>query len=913
MKYLETLREWTRRAWGTFRRTPRDSDLERELEFHLEMAEEELRRQGHPPQEAARLARLRFGRVPRVLQALHDQRGLPWLGRFSLDVTLGLRMLRKSWGLTVIGGLAMVIAIAIAAGGFSFVQALSGGPVPLDEGDRVVAIQMWSEAGGRSRTTAPEDFERWRDELRSVEDVGAFRTVSRSLALPGQTVAPGSAQDGAGIVSVAEMTAAGFRLARVPPLLGRPLVNADERAGADPVVVIGHAAWRYRFSADSEVVGRRMRLDGTVHTVVGVMPEDFAFPINQQYWVPLRTEPADQAWDEGPEIFVFGRLSSGATLETAQTELEAFGLLPSTRASGGTGEPAALHPRIMPYTKAFLHIEDGWSELIVVLFTLLLIPPCANIAILVYARTVVRQEEFAMRFALGASRGRIVAQLFIEMLVLSAAAAAAALVIVHLVLMRARIGLSHSPGASPFWMDLGVSTRSALYVGGLAMVAAAIAGAVPALQATSRLMQSGLRTPGAGGMRLGKIWSALIVAQVALAVLVLPMTAELGWGLLRPSIVGTGFAPEEYMTARVQLFGRRPSDTTDDSAARDSFALRFAEIQSQLIRRLEADAGVSAVAVSQLVPGAEPSRQAIQLERIEGVAPADDRLRLDSPLQLSVAVNRVERGFFDVFDVPLLAGREFGPEDFAPGRDPVLINRTFAEQIIREQDSPLGRRVRHRYAPDPGSDAWYEIVGVVANFPANDDTPRMYHPMTPGLTHPVSLLVGVNPGTEGVAGRLAEIARSLDPALAVDEIRPLDSLYLQRRIQDASAASGLAIVTLSVLLLSAAGMYALMSFTVNQRRREIGIRSALGAQPRRLLAGIFRRALGQIGAGAVVGLSAAYLLGGVLPTAELGGRDVPGVLPAAGMLFLVVGALAAAGPARRALRVAPTEALREGG
>jgi len=892
MRLLQKLREWAHRAWGTFHAGP--SERERELEIHLEMAEEALRRRGHSTQDAARLARLRFDTVPRALNALHEQRGLPWLGRFSLDIKLGARRLRKSWGLTAIGGLAMTTAIAIAAGGFSFVRALSGGAVPLDEGDRIVAIQTWNEARGSSQNTTPEDFERWRDELRSVDDVGAFRTVRRGLALSGDTPLPDSEQS---VVNVAEMSAAGFRLARVPPLRGRPLVEADERADAEPVVVIGYDAWRVRFAADPQVVGRRVQLDGTVHTVVGVMPEDFAFPINHQYWIPLPADSPARLWEEGPEIFAFGRLAPGATLERARTELTTLGLAPRVTQPDAATAPDRLYPLIKPYAQAFLSLENGWAGLIVLLLTLLLVPPCANLAILVYARTVVRQDEFAIRAALGASRSRIVVQLFLEMLLLSAAAACTALLLVHFLLARLQIGLSHSPGESPFWMDLGVSRGSAFYVGALAMLAGAIAGVVPAIQATGRLMQSGLRAlNGGGGLRLGKVWSTMIIAQVALATLILPLAVNLGWGFLRPSFLEPGFEPEQYMTARVQFFGP---------------PARFAEIQSELVRRLEAEADVAAVAVSQRVPGAEPTRQAFELEQTQAAATVDGRFA--PATSLNVTANRVARGFFEVFDLQVLAGRAFGADDFEPGRNPVLINRTLAEQLTSGEGGPLGRRIRDRFTRSPEPAAWHEIVGVVADFPANDERPRVYLPMTPGQTQPLLLTLRINPGAEGLTGRLRTIAASLDPGVVVDEVYPLDAVYLRYRIESTSAASGLAIVTLSVLLLSAAGMYALMSFTVNQRRREIGIRSALGAQPRRLLAGTFKRPLGQIATGAVVGLLAAYLAGGVIPIEDLGGREVPGVLVVAALFMLVVGAFAVAGPARRALRLAPTEALREGG
>ncbi len=897
---LGALREWAHRVWGTLRSHSREQERERERElaFHLELAEEALRRQGHSAQEAARLARLRFDTVPRALDAMHEQRGLPWLGRFSLDLRLGARRLRKSWGLTVIGGLAMTIASAIAAGGFSFVRALSGGPVPLDEGDRIVAIQTWNEAEGRSRNTTAEDFRRWRDELRLIDDIGAFRTVSRALALSTDAPLDASERNVTNIVNVAEMSAAGFRLARVSPLRGRSLIEADEGADAEPVVVIGYDAWRARFSTDPEIVGRRVRLDGTLHTVVGVMPEDFAFPINHQYWIALRADSPAGAWDEGPQIFGFGRLSPGVTLGGAQAELMTLGLEPRAAPPDAAATPERLYPRMRPYAQAFISLEEGWSGLIVLLFTLALVPPCANIAILVYARAVVRQEEFAIRAALGASRSRIVVQLFLEMLLLSAAAACAALLLVHAVLTRATIGVGQSPGASPFWMDLGVSLSSAFYVGALAMIAGAIAGVVPALQATGRLMQSGLRalSGGGGGLRLGKVWSAMIVAQVALAMTILPLAANLGWGLLRPSVVGPGFAPEEYMTARVQFFGP---------------TARFAELHGELVRRVEAEAGIAAVAVSERVPGAEPARQAVDLEPMEAATSVDGgRARAVS---LTVTANRVARGFFEVFDVPVLAGRAFETGDFRSGQTPVLINRTLAERIASEAGSPLGRRIRDRFARTDEARAWHQIVGIVADFPANDETPRLYLPMTPGQTQPLWLTFRVAAGTEDLAQRLREIAASLDSALVADQVQPLDARYRQYRMESVSAVSALAIVTLSVLLLSAAGMYAMMSFTVNQRRREIGIRSALGAQPRQLLAGTFKTPLGQIAAGAAVGLLAAYFVGRVIPIEELGGREVPAVLVFAALFMLVVGALAVAGPARRALRLAPTEALRDGG
>jgi putative ABC transport system permease protein len=226
--------------------------------------------------------------------------------------------------------------------------------------------------------------------------------------------------------------------------------------------------------------------------------------------------------------------------------------------------------------------------------------------------------------------------------------------------------------------------------------------------------------------------------------------------------------------------------------------------------------------------------------------------------------------------------------------------------------NPLGRRVRYvSTGAGPAESApWYEIVGVVDDLFATTFNGTMYHPVAPGQMHPASLVLRVGPDVGGVAGRLREMTAALNLSLRVDRIRSMDEIFREQQEGNYLGASALAAVTLSVLLLSAAGMYALMSFTVNQRRREIGIRSALGAQPRRLLAGIFKRALRQLGVGAAVGVLLALLLDRYMPVEQMGGLNVPGIIPAAAAFMMIVGLLAANGPARRGLRVQPTEALR---
>ena len=904
---MTSFREWRRRVWGALGGRRTDRDLQRELAGHVAFAEQELRRKGHSPSEAARLARANAGGRIQALEALREQRGLPWLTSSWLDIKLGLRLLVRSWGLTLAGGLAMTLAIGIAAAVFTAFDIVTGSPLPLDEGDRVVAIQVWDREAGRRRDTTSRDLERWRASLRSIREVGAFQTIQRNII-----TADGSVE----LAAVAEMSAAGFGIARVPPQMGRPIAGSDEAPGAARVVVIGHDVWQRRFAGARDVVGRELRLGKDVHTVVGVMPDGFQFPLNFSYWIPLQVNADVRLCNTGPEGVVFGRLAPGATLASAQAEVSALGILPPGPGttqhqpldlSGAEREPLALRSaereggRVVPYTFAFTgDFETGdlsllWSLSSLVLM-LLLLPPCANIAILNYARTVTRQQEFAARHALGGSRARIVWQLFIESLVLTAAAGGVALLILRVVSLVVAGRLQNISGGPPFWLTFDLSYRTFLFVGVLALAGAAISGLVPALQATKKLARLGAGAlAGRTSVQLGPTWTTLVIAQVALSVGVLPLAAQLAWGNLRNSFVGPGFVAEEFATARVALEGE---------------AAQSGNRQRELTERLLADAGIAGVAAAMEPPGEEPW---VFIE-IEGREAPSDVLNGRLPGFLA-RINQVDNAFFDIYQVPGLAGRRFNDTDDVASADAVIVNRNFAETLAPGGNA-LGRRFRYVRAAEnewhygPRADHWYEVVGVVGNLPATTDARVAYHAAAPGQIHPAHLQLRLRGSQAGLAERLRNIAASVDPTMHVDEIRTLAEIYRAHRFGDNLATGMIAVITGSVLLLSAAGLYALLAFTVAQRRREIGIRSALGAQPGHLVASVFRRSFRQIGAGAAVGMLGAYLVGRYIPIEQIGGLPIPGILPAAAASMLIVGVLAAWGPARRGLSIDPTEALR---
>ena len=793
---------------------------------------------------------------------------------YWVDAKLGLRMLGKHWALTLIGGVAMAATITIGASVYNLVQAASGTNLPLEEGDRVVILQPWNAASQRAQAASMDDFERWRRELQSVVDSGAFRRTERNLITDAGPAGP---------LTVAEMSAAGFRVARVAPRLGRFFIEDDERAGAPPVVVIGYNVWRSRFAADPEVIGRRVQLDGTFHTVTGVMPQGFAFPVRDEYWTPLRDADREQ-------VSVFARLAPGATLERAQAEVEALGLLPSD-ATGAT--PSPLKPRVVPYIRGISGERAPWFVRIVpLLFALLLVPPCTNIAVLIYARTVARQGEFAVRTALGANRSRIVAQVFIEVFVLAAVAAGVALALAP----RITETLSNMVmfGNRGFWMDFGLSYGTILFATSLALLAALIAGAIPALRATrSWQLAGGLHALNRGSAPwLGKMWTAVVVAQVALSVAVVPTSAEFAWDALRPAILGPGFEAKEFFTAQLAMDARE---------APEAAAARFTALRSEMVRQLKAEPGIVGAAMCEYEPFAERS---VMVEVDSG----QDRK--------SVGVNQVDSAFFDVFGIPLLAGRGFEPGD--PERKAIVVNRSFVNRVLAG-GNPLGRTIRVVNRNGPATS--YEIVGLVRDQFSQSDEATMYRPLAPAAAVPdpgdeLSVRLAMHtasPIPPNLEKRLREIAASLDPALRIDDLQSIDGIYWYLSLPEYIGGSGLAALALGIVLFSVAGIYTLMAFAVVQRRREIGIRSALGASPLRLVLGIFRRVLVPVSAGVVLGGLGALLLDFYFSPMLFpeGGRPLPWILPAAEAFVFLVGVIAVFGPARRALGIDPVEAMRE--
>jgi putative ABC transport system permease protein len=814
----------------------------------------------------------------------------PWRG-LSLDVRLGLRLLVKHIGLTVVGTISMAFAIWSGIVAFEFYTQLMHPRLPLEGGARIVAIEMVDTASRGEKAPTLHDFVAWRDALTSVQDLAAYRDRNWNVIVGDAAPEP---------VPVAEISAATFRVVRERPVLGRPLVQADEKPGAPWVVLIGHDVWQSRFGSDPNAIGRELRLGNVPHTIVGVMPEGFRFPLAHSFWVPLRLDPVDYPRQQSPGLRVFGRLTPGATLEAAQPELTVLG---ATAAAAFPDTHQHLEPRIVPYIDSIFggFSADSATEVFSgnLLSVLLVFLVCGNVALLMFARAATRENEILVRTALGAGRGRIMGQLFVEALVLATVAALVAVTFAQLAWQSlfAMVTENMFENRVPFWMHSSVSPRTLVYAALLTLVAAAIAGLLPGLKVTrgmgTRLRQSG---PGGGGLRFGGIWTVLIVMQVAvMAIVPTPVIAIYGDVAKWARAANAGLVPEQYLAATMSMDREKvPGD------AGATFTDRFAAATQELERKLEAEPGVTGVTVATVLPLMDHPSPQIDVDE-GGAAPAD---RNSSPRRASSAW--VALDFFDVLDTPILSGRAFHSGDLLPGARTVIVNQSFA-QVVLGGNNPIGRRLRYvSLTQQNGKDPWYQVVGVARDFgidPEDRDSrrARIYHPLVPGGSYPVRMAVHTTGDPLLFAPRLRSIARDVEPTLQISEIARFDQV----------AAAGARTMTLLfwlflalalvVVLLSLTGIYSVLAFTASQRTREVGIRVALGGRPRHVVAVLFRGPMTQIALGILIGLVIAD---------RLSEGDMVRVIAVYGCVVVAVSALATLGPVRRALRIQPIDALR---
>ena len=840
------------------------------------------------------------------------------IGLSLLDFKLGFRMLSRYPMLTVVGSLAMAVAIAVGAGTFEAITRVTDPSLPLPGGDRIVGLNYWDRVESGARPASPYDVLNWREGLRTVEDIGAFRLVKRNLIVGEQVGEP---------VDAAEISAAAFRVTGVPPLIGRVLVDEDESPQSPAVVVLGNRLWKMRFGADPAVLGRVVRLGATPATVVGVMPEGFAFPVRQNLWTPLRVRERPQQPGRGPFLRVFGRLAAGIELPEAQAELTTFGF---HVAEQFPKQYENLQPQVLPYAESFLPIPQ---DLLVragihslnAFGALFLVVVCGNVALLMFARAATREREILVRRALGAARSRIVMQLFAEALVLAAIAAVLGLTATDFALKWALAAMSTEAEGWPFWFEGGLSATTLTYSAWLTLLAAVVAGVVPALKITRTNMEVGLRqaSAGAGGIRMGGMWTAVIVAQIAGTV----FFTAVGYVVQRQAAgiasAKAAFPAEEYLAVRLEI---DRDGLTEESATTvdESFLRRYQATARELEQRVAAEANVAGVTLAERLPLMPSGGGAIELDDAGPGESVRGREHF-------VTTTAVDLDFFEVFQAPVLAGRGFAPRDTGAGANTVVVNHLFVDKILGGRNA-VGRRIRYRVEDsqairEPGP--WFEIIGVVRDLVPDPEAPMsldipakplVYHSLGSNRTqsYPLYLATHVRSGDPtSVLPTLRRMAAAISPELRLSDIQRLD----QGTSYDARAWNGFAnfilLVSAIALVLSLAGMYAVTSFTVSRRTREIAVRVALGAQVSNIVMNVFRGPFFQVAMGVAVGC----LMMGTLVALAMRDSDVgvgivarhAALLLGYGTIMMGICGLACIGPLLRVFRVEPTDVLRDDG
>ena len=888
-----------------------DRDLDHEIDAHLAEAVDDYVARGLSPQDARHAAMRDFGGITQVKQVHREMRSFTFMN--WLDIKLGGRMLVKYPGLTIVGGFAMAFAILVGIVIFQFAGLFIYPSLPLANGDRIVALGLQDVAQNDEEPKALFDFISWKESLRTVDNLGASRDVIRTLITEDGDARP---------AFVAEMSWSGFVVADGQPLIGRVLTPEDEQPAAPAVAVIGHELWQTRFGSDPNVLGRTVQLGADHPTIVGVMRDGFAFPVSHEMWVPLKTALLDQKPRSGPAITVFGTLTEGQTLATAQAELTTHG---RRLAAEQKATHEHLEPRVVEYANmmAMNGSDVTFMFLIYSFIGMLVVLICSNVGLLLFARAASRESDLVVRTALGASRGRIVSQLFAEALVLGGLAAMVGLAVADLFLRNwAMTFLEHNYGKLPFWWDLSLSPATVVAAILLTVLAATVAGVMPALKITrgmgDRLKQT---TAGAGGLRFGGVWTVVIVAQVAVTVVFPAVVWFENVQLGRMQDFNPGFPTEQFLAVEVEWDS--PADSTslvDATIERDA---RVAATLENLRNRVSAQPGVGGVTFANALTGGELPERRIELG-YDSAEAASRNPEAPEPIRYATVVE-ADTSYLGVVDGPILAGRGFNAADAEPGAQVAIVDQAFVKNVLQGRNA-IGQQVRFTRPSNPaGPGEWYTVVGLVGNLDVGVPYRKgpfagFYLPATPDrLGAGLQMMIRVRGGDPmTVAPQVRQIAAALDPSLRLVQMQRLNEvndgmLWVIRLWMTVTA-----VMSSVALLLSLAGLYAVMAFTVSRRTREIGVRVALGGSRQRILLAIFRRPLMQMALGVAAGITVIAAMTAWFPytqgpgAGEAEGLTAAAIAMQAGYALLMFGVcmLACVVPTRRALGVEPTVALR---
>ena len=804
------------------------------------------------------------------------------------DIRYGARMLVKRPGLSALGIVALALGIGLTTTMFSIVYAAVLKGLPYERSDRLVAIFRTRPA--QSIQFLPvniHDFTDWREQQKSFEAIAAYypETVNVS-GNEGRPVRYGGAYVSANLLDILH----------VRPILGRTFRAEEDKPSTPPVMILSYRAWQDRFHGDPHVIGQSVRANSEMTEIVGVMPEKFDFPGQMDAWLPLRIDPLAFPRGSGPafegtQLQAIARLRDGVSLETAQTEMSVIagriaGDHPESNVGIGVTLMRQIDAAIGPQARAMLLTMLG------AVFGVLLIA-CANVANLLLARTVLRTKEIAIRTALGAGRLRTVSQLLAETFVLAVAGAAGGLLV-------AKLGIdffnaSASNQQLPLWLVVGFDPAIVLAVVALTVLSAIMAGTIPAFRASkgdvSEILNDEAR--GSSGLRLGRISKVLVVVQLAFSCGLLVAAGLMIRTIVNVARFDYGYNTTKVYTARLGLFAK---DYPTPIAQRQFY--------DRMRQRVETLPGVRTVAFTSDLP-ARGSQQ-LRLS-VDGTPYPTEQ---DHPRARRVVI---APGYFNVFDVKPVAGRRFTDADRAESLPVAIVNERFVARFLGG-GNPIGRRIKLGEDGEP----WRTIVGIVPDMHLGGAIGRLdtqdegvYLPLDQNVINFMSLVVRTERDPMTYVSTIQSEVNRIDPTLPLYWVRSLEEQYrldtwFFRAFGTLFMAFGFTALALAVV-----GLYGVMSFSVGQRTREIGVRMALGAQARSILRLVLGQGSLQLATGILLGLGFAAVLSRGL------GILLFGVKPWDPAVFAVVvatlglsGIAACLIPARRATRVDPIDALR---
>ncbi len=862
-----------------------DRDLDEEMRAHLDMQAEENQANGMQPDQARYAATRQFGNLTLLKEDSRETWGSTSLEQSVRDVTYAFRTLRRAPGFTAVVVTILALGIGANTAVFSVVDAVLLRPLPLAAAGRLVCV--WEEnlpLGWPQDTPAPANFVDWRARNRVFTDMAALQGVIYAITGEG---APEEVEGN-------PVTANLFPVLGVSPILGRQFTPEEDRPGARKVALISYGLWQRRFGGVASVLRRDVRLDGVPHRIVGVMPRGFAFPERSDVWIPIGFTSRQLAIRDNHYLRVFARLKPGITLIQARRDMARVAAelardYPATNTGLGA-VVVGLREQMAGDARLGLWVLLGGVACLLLL-------AAANVSGLLLVRNISRSRELAVCVALGAGRWRLVRQLVAESLALAIPGAAAGCLVA---LWSIRFLLRLVPPELAGWSQPELDVRLAVFTGMAALMSAVLAGVLPALAASrvdpARPLQQGGRAA-IGGQTLAR--RTLVVGQLALtAVLAVGacLLVQTFWNLAH---VELGFRPQGVLTARTSL----PSSSVSlyrDFARREQF-------YEQVLERVRAVPGVISAGYTTFLPLTNGG--GTSFFSIEGAPPPP-------PGHVNDANHRVvTQGYLETIGIRLRAGRLFEASDGPAGMPVAIVNDTMARRYWPGQN-PLGRRVR---LGDPDA-PWITIVGIVNSVRQDRlelvGRPEMYFPATQpfasyGWTAPRDLAVRVQGDPLRYAAAVRHAVWAVDPHQPVSDIRPMQQLVDDELTLRDTEMRLLGAFAVLALLLACIGLYGLLAYDVAQRRREIGLRLALGATPREALSLVLRQglalALSGIGIGMALAFGAAHLLSGLLY--GVSATDPAAFLSAAALLFLP--ALAASFvPARRATLIDPMAALR---